>query len=94
MSKMKRKITQAKNGHKKAEDTMSMASAWSATSKKSTISTKSGKFFGKIGSKLGLKDKEKPLPVGTFLTPMDNHLDGGGNDYDSTGRGTSRNSRY
>ncbi|CCD63757.1 FIP-RBD domain-containing protein [Caenorhabditis elegans] len=94
MSKMKRKITQAKNGHKKAEDTMSMASAWSATSKKSTISTKSGKFFGKIGSKLGLKDKEKPLPVGTFLTPMDNHLDGGGNDYDSTGRGTSRNSSF
>ncbi|UMM20562.1 hypothetical protein L5515_015787 [Caenorhabditis briggsae] len=76
MSKMKRKITQAKNGHKKAEDTMSMASAWSATSKISTKSNKS-KIFGKIGSKLGLggKDKEKTLPPGTFLTPMDNHLD-------------------
>ncbi|EFO91665.1 hypothetical protein CRE_05184 [Caenorhabditis remanei] len=77
MSKMKRKITQVKNGHKKAEDTMSMASAWSATSKVSTKSNKS-KIFGKIGSKLGIgKDKEKAgtLPTGTFMTPMDNHLD-------------------
>ncbi|CAP20391.2 Protein CBG23567 [Caenorhabditis briggsae] len=104
MSKMKRKITQAKNGHKKAEDTMSMASAWSATSKISTKSNKS-KIFGKIGSKLGLggKDKEKTLPPGTFLTPMDNHLDqttNGGlyetaNSSNGHGGGgsTSRNSR-
>ncbi|CAO4367734.1 unnamed protein product [Caenorhabditis nigoni] len=107
MSKMKRKITQAKNGHKKAEDTMSMASAWSATSKISTKSNKS-KIFGKIGSKLGLGgkgDKEKTLPPGTFLTPMDNHLDqttNGGlyetanssNGHGGGGGSTSRNSSF
>ncbi|CAB3404840.1 unnamed protein product [Caenorhabditis bovis] len=72
MSKMKRKIKLAKNGHKQAEDTMSMASAWSVAS---TKSTKSQRFFGKIGKTLGIKDKSSTLPVGTFLTPNDNHLD-------------------
>ncbi|EGT49775.1 hypothetical protein CAEBREN_08778 [Caenorhabditis brenneri] len=96
MSKMKRKITQVKNGHKKAEDTMSMASAWSATSKVSTKSNKS-KIFGKLGSKLGFKDKDKSLPAGTFLTPMDNHLDAtNGGLYEATmgGGSTSRNSSF
>uniref|UniRef100_A0A8R1DHG2 FIP-RBD domain-containing protein n=1 Tax=Caenorhabditis japonica TaxID=281687 RepID=A0A8R1DHG2_CAEJA len=99
MSKMKRKITRVKNSHKQAEDTMSMASAWSATSKISKTSTKSGKFFGKISKTLGLKDKDKSsatLPVGTFLTPMDNHLDGlyEGNGGGAGANALSRNSSF
>uniref|UniRef100_A0A1I7UGN7 FIP-RBD domain-containing protein n=1 Tax=Caenorhabditis tropicalis TaxID=1561998 RepID=A0A1I7UGN7_9PELO len=98
MSKMKKKITQVKNGHKKAEDTMSMASAWSATSKVSTKSNKS-KIFGKLGSKLGFKsDKDKSLPPGTFLTSSENHLETtNGALYETANSGggtTSRNSSF